>query len=130
MHDGKSPELLKRKWGIGLEKAKQTLKATTQLAVQYAVLLLTQRYCTDLMSQCLCHSNSHFYTDTLFLKHKSIEGNTCGQHFTDGESFVVLYPMDSKAKAGEKLTKLSHDVEIPKSCTWITLQSKLERIQI
>ena len=30
-----------------------------------------------------------------------------------GEGFVVLYPMDLKAKAGEKLTKLSHDVGIP-----------------
>ena len=112
-HHGKDPELIARKWGIGLEKAKQTLKATTQLAVRSAVLPLTRRYRTDLMSQRLRRLNCRFYTDTLFSKHKSIEGNTCGQLFTDGEGFVILYPMDSKAKAGQKLTELSHDVGIP-----------------
>ena len=56
-HHGKNPELLAWKWGIGLEKAKQTLKATTQLAVQSAVLLLMHRYRTNLMSQHLHQLN-------------------------------------------------------------------------
>ena len=56
-HHGKNPELLAQKWGIGLEKAEQTLKATTQLAVQLAVLPLTRRYRINLMSQSLRRLN-------------------------------------------------------------------------
>ena len=41
-HHGVSAELLAWKWGIGLNKAKATLKGTTQKAIQSAVLSLTR----------------------------------------------------------------------------------------
>ena len=84
-HHGISAELLAKKWGIGLEKAKATLKCTTQNSVRSAVLPLTRRYRTDLMSQRLRRLNTTWYTDTLFAKETSLVGNTCAQLFTDGE---------------------------------------------
>ena len=48
---GVQPDLLARKWGIGLDKAKATLKSTTQDSIRSAILPLTRRYRTDLMSQ-------------------------------------------------------------------------------
>ena len=46
-----TPELLARKWGIGLEKAKETLKSTTQDCIRSVLIPLTRRYRTDLILQ-------------------------------------------------------------------------------
>ena len=50
-HHGTDPNLLSRKWGIGLKKARDTLAKTTQLNIRSALLPLTRRYRTDLLSQ-------------------------------------------------------------------------------
>lgn len=50
-HHGINTELIARKWGICLDRAKATLKCTTQQCIRSAVLPLTRRYRTDLMSQ-------------------------------------------------------------------------------
>ena len=112
-HHGVSPELLAQKWGIGMEKAKNTLKSTTQNSIRSAVLPLTRRYRTDFMSQRLRRLNTTWYTDTLFSKQKSIIGNTCAQMFTDGKGFTYVHPMRSKAQAGEALHKVTIDVGVP-----------------
>ena len=74
-HHGTDPSLLAKKWGIGLQKAKDTLKCTTQLNIRSAILPLTRRYRTDLLSQRLRRLSCRFYTDTAFAKFKSIIGN-------------------------------------------------------
>jgi len=50
-HHGVDVSLNSLKWGIGLEKAKDTLRNTTQLNIRSALLPLTRRYRTDLLSQ-------------------------------------------------------------------------------
>ena len=112
-HHGVSPELLAQKWGIGMEKAKATLKCTTQKCIRSAILPLTRRYRTDLMSQRLRRLSTTWYTDTLFAKCKSVVGNTCAQMFTDGNSFAYVHPMKTKASAGEALQKITKDVGVP-----------------
>ena len=111
-HHGVQPDLLARKWGIGLDKAKATLKNTTQDSIRSAILPLTRRYRTDLMSQRLRRLSATWYTDTLFSKIKSIEGNNCAQLFTDGE-FVHITPMESKSEAGQALNALTRDIGVP-----------------
>jgi len=64
-HHGVDASLISLKWGIGLEKAKATLRNTTQLNIRSALLPLTRRYRTDLLSQRLRRLNTRFYTDTL-----------------------------------------------------------------
>ena len=86
-----------------MEKAKATLKCTTQKCIRSAILPLTRRYRTDLMSQRLRRLSTTWYTDTLFAKCKSVIGNTCAQMFTDGNSFAYVHPMKTKASAGEAL---------------------------
>ncbi len=113
-HHGVDANLLSLKWGIGLEKAKNTIKHTTQLNVRSALLPLTRRYRTDLLSQRLRRLNTRFYTDTMFSKiGTSLRGNTCTQIFTDGNGAVFAYPMQSKAQAGDKLLSLIQQVGIP-----------------
>ena len=74
-HHGISPELLAQKWGIGLEKAKATLKCTTQKVTRSAAMPLHRGYRTDLLSQRLRWLSTTWYTDTLFAKEKSLVGN-------------------------------------------------------
>ena len=113
-HHGVDANLLSLKWGIGLEKAKNTLKHTTQMNVRSALLPLTRRYRTDLLSQRLKRLNTRFYTDTMFSKvGTSLRGNKCAQIFTDGNGAVFVYPMRSKAQAGTKLLTFIQQVGVP-----------------
>jgi len=113
-HHGVDPDLLSLKWGIGLEKARNTLKYTTQMNVRSALLPLTRRYRTDLLSQRLKRLSTRFYTDTMFSKiGTSLRGNTCTQIFTDGNGAVFAYSMKSKSQAGNKLISLIQQVGIP-----------------
>ena len=50
-HHSISPELLSQKWGIGIEKAKETIRGTTQDNIRSVILPLTRRYRTGFMSQ-------------------------------------------------------------------------------
>ena len=81
-HRGISADILVRKWGVRLDKAKQTLQSTNQDTVRSALKILTRRYRTYFLPQRLHRLNCRFYTDTLFAKEKSIVGNTCAQIFT------------------------------------------------
>jgi hypothetical protein len=58
--------------------------------------------------------NGDCFTDTLFSKVISIQGNTCAQVFTNG-SFTTVHPLDSKAKVAQALTEFADDVGIPDS---------------
>ena len=112
-HHAITPDLLSRKWGIGLDKAKATLACTTQENIRSAVLPLTRRYRTDLLSQRLKRLSCTMWTDTLFAKEKSLLGHTCAQIFTDGEGFVYVHPMTTKAHAGDALNCVTRDIGIP-----------------
>ena len=67
-HQKLTPESLAKKWNIGLNTAKNTIKVTTQLGVRSALGPPTWRYCTDMMQHNLQRLNTNFYTDTLFAK--------------------------------------------------------------
>jgi len=101
-------------WGIGLEKAKNTLKHTTQMNIRSALLPLTRRYRTDLLSQRRKRLSTRFYTDTMFSKvGTSLRGNKCAQIFTDGNGAVFAYPMQSKSQAGTQLLTFIQQVGVP-----------------
>ena len=112
-HHGTDPFLIAKKWGIGVQRAKDTLKCTTQLNIRSAVLPLTRRYRTDLLSQQLKRLRTRFYTDTAYAKFTSLQGHTCAQIFTDGEGFVTAIPLRSKEDAGEALAMTCRDVGVP-----------------
>ena len=112
-HHGVKPELIARKWGIGLNKAKTTLKFVTQQSIRSTILPLTRRYRIDLMPQQLRGLSTTWYTDTLFAKDKSLTGNTCAQLYTGGNEFAHVYPIGSKSEAGDTLQQISKDIGIP-----------------
>ena len=87
-----TPELLARKWGIGLENEKDTLKETTQDYICSYLQPLTRIEGTYLFSQCLRWLSCKLYMNKLFAKQKSIIGSTFYQILTDGEGFVYVHP--------------------------------------
>ena len=100
-HSKIDPKSLAQRWGIGLSSAGQTLKTTTQIGLRYAVHPLTRRYKTDIIHGYNARRlNTTIYTDALFSKFKSLNGNTCAQFFTVTK-FIGLHPSKSKADAGE-----------------------------
>ena len=111
-HTELSAEEVSRKFGIGLETARKTLKATTQFGIRHAIHPLSRRYRTDVMQSRRKRLNDTFYTDTMFSGVKSIRGNTCAQIFTNGK-FVHLEPGERKSQAGEALNSMMDEVGIP-----------------
>ena len=90
-HHGNDTSLLSVKWGMGLEMAKNTMKNTTQYNIRSAILPLTRRYRTDLLSERLRRLDTRFYTSAMFSKiSTSLRGNTYAQVFTDGNGAVFV----------------------------------------
>lgn len=114
-HHAVTPELLARKWGIGLKTAKDTLANTTQLAIRSAIGPLTRRYRTDLLQQSHKRLKATFYTDTLFAKAKSVKQNKCAQIYTDGKGYVDARPVRNNKSDTLKdtLADIASDVGIP-----------------
>lgn len=76
-------EELARRWNIGIETARKIIQVTTQRGIRQAMHPMTRRYRTDLMQNKYKRLNDTWYTDTMFLTHKSIKGETCSQVFTN-----------------------------------------------
>jgi hypothetical protein len=113
-HSAISAENLARKWNIGIESARATLKATTQHGVRHAVHPLARRYRTDILQTKLKRLNCTIYTDTMYGSVKSLHGYTCGQVFTDGR-FIHFQPLRSKSEAGEALICFTQEVGVPRT---------------
>ena len=84
-HHEISADILARKWGIGLDKANQTLQSTTRDNVRSSMKPLKWRYRPYFLSQSLHRMNCRFYTENICTKDKYIVGNTCDQILTDGD---------------------------------------------
>ncbi len=106
------PSYLAKQWGIGLETATKTLKATTQAGIHHAIHPLSRHYRTDHMT--LRHQRllDTFYFDTLFSGIKSLHSNKCMQVTTNG-SLIHVFPMTSKSEAGDALSRFVQDIGIP-----------------
>lgn len=113
-HSGINANDLSEKWHIGLEKARQTLKTTTQDHVRSAVGEIQQRYRTNGLT-----SNNNrlrgikLYTDTFLFSKSSLLNNTCAQIYTDGNGFIVTYPVKKKKDIADTLTRFINEYGIP-----------------
>ena len=115
-HGAVTPESLSRKWRIGLDSARATLRVTTQQGIRTAISPITRRYRVDNLALHRNRLQTRIYTDTLFSKTTSLSGNKCAQVFTDGQ-FTSVYPMVSKAHVGQALARFIDEVGIPDKMT-------------
>jgi hypothetical protein len=115
-----TPPILSRRWGIGLEAAKRTLRATTQAGVRN-VLAPTER---KLRQRTL---RGRTYTDTMFSKLPSIRGYKAAQVFTNSSGFDHFYLIESKGDANDGLLDYVKEVAIRRS--WCRMDPKNKRRQ-
>jgi len=107
-HTKVTPENIARMWHIGLDTAKKVFDITTQHGVRTALHPLQRRYRADHLHMNRLRLQTTFYTDTLFLKVRSLNGMTCAQIYTDGNCPFV-FPMASKKDVGQTQTDLADD---------------------
>ena len=111
-HSSVSPQDLSERWFIGLKKAKDTIKNTTQRILRSALLPLARRYRADRMYE-RPRIRSTIYTDTMDGQHKSLDGNKYAQVFATDFHFSAVYPMESKGMAGDALKQFIADFGVP-----------------
>jgi hypothetical protein len=112
-------QAISQMWGIGINRARATLKCTTQRGIRSAILPLSKRYRADRMYN-LKQLNSKFATDTFFSDHKSLNQNTCAQIYSHKNGFLAVYPME-KANGntlGQSLIDFCHDFSVPSHLTF------------
>ena len=103
---------ISERWFIGLRQAANTIKATSQRLLRSAILPLARRYRADRMYE-RPRFHGVVYTDTLNGKVTLLDGNKYAQVFATTDFFATVYPMDTKAKAGDALKEFITDFGVP-----------------
>ena len=111
-HGDVTATMLSERWHIGIAKAKNTMKATTQRVVRSAILPLARRYRADRMFE-RPRVRGIVYTDTMDGRYQTLDGNRHAQIFATSYNFVVAYPMERKTDAGEALKRFIADFGVP-----------------
>lgn len=109
---GITAKQLSENWNIGLKRAQNTLRVTTQAGVRRTAGPITQRFRTRQSHLRYPRLRTTFYSDTMFAKQASLGGHKCAQVFTSAEGFSLFYPMHSKAEAGSALGQAIHDAGV------------------
>lgn len=107
-HMALSPEEISERWQIPTHQAQKTTWATTQQGIRSALLPLSCRYRADRMFH-PPRLRTTIYPDTMFGAFKSIDRNKCAQVFSNSSFFTAVYPMRTKAQAGQALKEFIQD---------------------
>ena len=109
-----SAESISELWGIGIKRAKATLRATTQRGTRSAILPLSRRYRAD-RRYTTKRLNGKFSTDTIFAEVSSLHHNKFAQLYSHQVGFAVCYPMVdmSGSTIGHTLKCFCHDFGVP-----------------
>ena len=101
------PSTLARRWGVGIEAARNTLRHTTQRGVRSILNpTLTRRFRTNdrqMRYRCLPMT---LFADTLISNTRSRRGNLYAEVFTCRNGWKRAYPMQKKSQAHEALSLL------------------------
>ena len=118
-HNKLSAQTLAENWYIGLLKAKDTLKATTQHFKRSALLPISRRYRADRFYD-LKRLDGKFSTDTIWADVKSINQHKYAQVYTHKCGFAVVYPINSMTgdAIGQTLIDFIHDFGVPQDLTF------------
>ena len=111
-----TPEILSRRWGVGLDTAKRTLQVTTQSGIRNVLAPGEKKVRQKLDHLAFPNLSGKWYTDTMFSKTKSIRGHLVAQVFTNGRGSDHFYPMTGKGMAGpDALMPFVREVGIPQT---------------
>ena len=94
-----TPEIMAKRWNIGLLAATNTLKVTTQLGVRTLKHPAQRRFRSAMPHLRYPQFQGTYYADTLFFTVRSIRGFKCAHLIGNGIGFSRFTPMESKADA-------------------------------
>ena len=117
-HPRVTPEELSERWGISVERARATLKATLQRGTRSAILPLARRYVADRMYD-RPRLKGKFSTDTAYFHCKSLKGNIASQIYFHKCGFYSNYNIDrvNDEKIGPTLPRFISEYGIPEHLT-------------
>jgi hypothetical protein len=96
-----TPEVLSRRWGVGLATAKRTLKVTTQSKIRNVLAPGERKVRQKLDRLTFPNLSGRWYSDTtMFSKAQSVRGYLAAQVFTNGRGSDHFYPIKSEGMAG------------------------------
>ena len=111
-----TPEILSRRWGVGLDTAKRTLKVTTQSGIRNVLAKGERKVRQKLDHLAFPNLSGKWYTDTMFSNVQSVRGHLTVQVFTNGRGSDHFYPMKSKGMVGPNaLMPFIREVGIPQT---------------
>ena len=84
---------------------KKDIQVTTQFGLRHVVHPYDKRYRTTFDHMRFPTLSQKYYTDTMFVKIKSLQQNKCAQIFTDGGGDVHAYPIRKEAEAPDAFMK-------------------------
>jgi hypothetical protein len=104
-----------RIFGVGLETASRTLRATTQLALRHAIHPIHKRYTTkvaQLRYPRLTGRHGVFHTDTFFTDTPTLSACKMGHIYTNDVDFSKFYPLRRKGEVADTLIAFMQDIGI------------------
>ena len=119
-HMKMSAEVLADRFGIGLERARQALRAMTQRGTRSALLPITsRRYRADRQFG-VRQLNGKFATDTIWAKGKTLRSNAASQMYSHKCGFNTAYHMEKAngENVGHCLSKFESDYGAPEHLTF------------
>ena len=123
-----SAKQLSELWCIGPQRAKQTMRVTTQRGVRSAIMPLSRRYRADrrFNKRRLVHK---FATDTLYPERKSLHQNTRAQVYSAKHGFTACYPLTQAIgdEIGQSLSDFISQYCIPEHLTFDGASAQLGR---
>ena len=106
-HKGIEPQVLARRWGIGIEAAINTINRTTQRGVRTVLHpSLSRRFWTNDRQLRYRRLPIDIFADTMFSDTKSRRSNTCAEVYCARNGWKRAFPMKTKAQAHETLSLL------------------------
>jgi hypothetical protein len=111
-----SPESLAKRWGIGLEAAKNTIRVTTQKEIRSTLYPIERHFRTkqaQLRYRQLSGRHGRFYTDKFFSNQAALNGAKMAQLYIDDIGFRKIYTMKTKGETADTLSAFIHKIGIP-----------------
>ena len=110
-----SPETLAKRWHIGVEKARQTIEKTTQLAVRDFTNTTGGRRLKPIHQQLKYRRlDVEMYCDTLEGRCKSLLGNRYAAVYCTPYHWISVDPIEKKSDAHKTLDSLFRSVGVPR----------------
>ena len=111
-HSVINPEEVSRKFNIGINRLKYTLRVTTQTCIRHAVHPLHRIYRVYNIQLNRKRLDAKLYTDHLLAKTDSLEGNTGAYIYTTG-NFTVAYTCIKLSEEVDALQRFADDAGVP-----------------